>query len=140
MPESELNDLERRLAGWRPAADGLDADAMLFAAGRASIRRGSSRFVWPAIAAALALALGISETVRTTERRDHEVALARLTDASRSPTVSAPWEASSPNYLIVRRAMEDNPDGMTGASRPPLHLPADQPTLRAGQRDLEFTN
>ena len=31
--EDDLSDFERHLAGWQPASDGLDADAMLFAAG-----------------------------------------------------------------------------------------------------------
>lgn len=140
MSEPEMSDLERRLAGWRPAADGLDADAMLFAAGRASARRPVSRFAWPAIAAALALALGVSESTRSVERREHEVALARLSDASQSPTAAATWDGSSPNYLIVRRALEDNPDGATVVSMPPSNRPADHPMLRAGQRDLEIAN
>jgi len=34
-PDS-MNDLEQRLAAWSPAREGLDPDAMLYAAGRAS--------------------------------------------------------------------------------------------------------
>jgi len=52
-PDGELNDLERRLSAWRPAAEGLDPDAVLFAAGRASVRPGPARFAWPALAACL---------------------------------------------------------------------------------------
>ena len=34
----DLSDLERRLASWQPASAGLNADAMLFAAGQAAAR------------------------------------------------------------------------------------------------------
>lgn len=140
MSETHLNDLERRLAGWRPATDGLDADAMLFAAGRASVRRGAARFAWPAVAAGLALALGISETGRNAERRHHEVAFARIADAPKSPEAMASSDISSQNYLIVRRSLESNPDGATGISGPPPAPPGEHPMLRAGQRNLEIAN
>ena len=59
----DMNDLERRLSGWRPSAAGLDADAVLFAAGRASVRRPRARLLWPALSGCLALlaaALGVA--------------------------------------------------------------------------------
>src|SRR5579871_3770380 len=67
----DLSKLERRLSDWVPAADGLDADAMLFAAGRASARPGRSRFLWPALACAttlLAIIFGIWLRHEHTER------------------------------------------------------------------------
>ena len=39
----DLSELERKLAGWRPSTAGLDADRMLFAAGRNSVRPGWGR-------------------------------------------------------------------------------------------------
>ncbi len=45
----DLTDLERRLSSWEPTTEGLDSDALLFAAGRASARPGLGRFVWPAL-------------------------------------------------------------------------------------------
>ena len=39
--ENTLSDLERRLRGWQPAADGLSRERMLFEAGRAAGRRRS---------------------------------------------------------------------------------------------------
>jgi hypothetical protein len=48
----ELNAFESRLAAWRPASDGLDADRLMFRAGRASVR---GRLAWPAAAVSLAL-------------------------------------------------------------------------------------
>jgi hypothetical protein len=47
-----LNAFENRLAAWRPASDGLDADRLLFTAGRASVH---GRLAWPAITVSLAL-------------------------------------------------------------------------------------
>lgn len=58
----DLNDLERRLAAWQPSRDGLDADAVLFAAGRASVQPRPARFVWPALTTlltALIVVLGV---------------------------------------------------------------------------------
>ena len=42
-PDGELNELERRLGEWRPSTVGLNADQMLFAAGRDSVRPGRGR-------------------------------------------------------------------------------------------------
>ena len=56
QPDPEnLSELERRLAACTPAMDGLNPDAMLFAAGRASARRGRARIVWPVAFTALSL-------------------------------------------------------------------------------------
>jgi hypothetical protein len=51
--EDDLSDFERRLAGWQPASGSLDADTMLFAAGRGSARPNRA---WIALAAALTVA------------------------------------------------------------------------------------
>src|SRR5438552_19059242 len=69
-----LKDLERRLAACAPATGGLDADAMLFAAGRASARRGAARFVWPALTASLA-ALVVVLGIRLANERSERLAL-----------------------------------------------------------------
>ncbi len=45
--EDDLSEFERLLAGWQPSSDGLNADAMLFAAGQAAARRGRSQRIWP---------------------------------------------------------------------------------------------
>lgn len=140
MSEPNLNDLERRLAGWRPAGEGLDADAMLFAAGRASVQGSAARFAWPVIAAALALALGTSEMIRRTERRDHEAVLAQLTVTPTVPAAAATSEIQAPNYLIVLRSLERDPDALNAAAQPPPEAPADHPMLRAGQRNREVAN
>ncbi len=67
----DMNDLERRLSAWAPASAGLDADAMLFAAGLAAGRPGPARFVWPALSgllSVLVVALGAWLTVERSER------------------------------------------------------------------------
>jgi hypothetical protein len=85
-----LTDLERRLAALAPARDGLDADALLFAAGRASARPGARRFVWPAVAACLALvATGLA--VQLAGERSERLALAeRLQQAAQQLARQAP--------------------------------------------------
>src|SRR5262249_1888046 len=51
--DDNLSELERRLAGWQPTAARLDPDALLFAAGRASVPPPRPAPVWPAVAWAL---------------------------------------------------------------------------------------
>ena len=55
----DVKGLERRLSEWRPAAAGLDADGVLFAAGRASVRPGWGRIAWPVLSGFLALLAAI---------------------------------------------------------------------------------
>src|SRR5438128_1636537 len=88
----DLNDLERRLADWRPDAAALDPDAILFAAGRPSVRPVPGRFVWPTIATCMtvvALAFGGWGARERTER----LALARL---MREPALIAPSTTTVP--------------------------------------------
>ncbi len=132
----DLNEIERLLASRTPAADGLNADAMLFAAGRASARPGLSRFLWPALAAcssALALVLGVWLTVERTERLNLAQQLRQLDVAPishPSPTVTPPQttpEESPPDsYLASRLALEKGLDawppravGVVESSGPP---------------------
>src|SRR5205085_10199892 len=70
----DLNELERRLAAWAPATAGVDADVMLSAAGRASVRAGRLRFVWPALSASLT-ALVVVLGVWLANERDQRLAL-----------------------------------------------------------------
>lgn len=137
MSDANLNDLERRLAGWRPATDALDADAMLFAAGRASIRRSPMRFAWPAIAACLAVAVGILGTQLSAERHEYQNLLARMEAIEPSVAVVVqPLPESS--YLIARRSWERDPD--CEFQRQEIHPSANQshPVLRAGERNVEI--
>ena len=88
---SDLSDLERRLANCKPAADGLDADAMLFAAGRAATQPGPARFLWPTLTAGLA-ALSLILGVWLANERAERLALLRQHQQS----VPAPVPAPSP--------------------------------------------
>jgi hypothetical protein len=61
--DPELNDIESALGGLVPIPSRLDRDALMFRAGMASARSASrGRWVWPSIAATLAVGL-ISESV-----------------------------------------------------------------------------
>jgi hypothetical protein len=144
LPE-DLRALERRLAGWQPELAALNADRMLFAAGRASARPGWSRLLWPAAAACLAaLAAGLG--VGLVQERAERQALARalqLRPLPQPPAVprstppaadeAAEMPLSPASYLAARRALERDPDGWapspsSGSAAPPA--PA-APILRA---------
>jgi hypothetical protein len=137
MSDEHLNDLERRLAHWLPAQQGLDIDAMLFAAGRASVRRSPTRFVWPAIAACLAIAVGILGQRISTERIENQVLLARLNQIE-APSAVVMQPLSDSSYLAVRRAWERDPDGEIHQHELDPESNASQPILRAGERNSEF--
>jgi hypothetical protein len=148
----DLSDLERRLSSWQPAADGLNADAVLFAAGRASARPGSARVVWPALAglqSALCVALGLWLAVERTERlalahKLHEQGSIRVDKALSSPSADvAPTESDEPapdSYFVTHRALEQ---GLDAWPLPPiLHrgssavAPASSAIFRVGRREL----
>jgi hypothetical protein len=138
MPDPELTDIEKRLSGWRPAGDGLNADAMLFAAGRASAQRGPARFAWPAIAAGLAVAVGILSVELAEERNEHRVLLARFSEPTAPLRVTgSPLRLSESSYFIVRQAIERDLDA-ENPSKQSLASPPEIAPLRAGQRDFEF--
>jgi DNA-binding transcriptional LysR family regulator len=110
----DLTDLERRLADWRPDAAGLDPDAMLFAAGRASVRPSPTRFVWPAIAACMTMvALGLGGWAA--KERTGRLELARLVEKP-TPAVPTPVPEPSPeppptgSYFAMSRLVRQNPD------------------------------
>jgi hypothetical protein len=150
-PPDDLNDLERRLTALSPAGDGLDADSMLFAAGRSSVQSEGHGLRWPAVAGLLALlacglgAWGINE-------RGDRLHLARQWDqAMRQPlngalapqrdpvpeSASADWPAAD-SMLASHRILEHGLDGLivprTGPS-PQVPPPSDPPVLRARPTD-----
>jgi hypothetical protein len=111
-----LNELERRLSDWKPTPDGLNVDAMLFAAGRASAGNVKARLTWPLVSGGLAL-LTVFLGVRLAAERSERLALLqelhlRFADTSPvSPTTSpAPKSETPPNaYLVLRREWEQRP-------------------------------
>ena len=120
-PAGDLNDLERRLAEWRPATAGLDADRMLFAAGRDSARPGWSRSVLPIVSVCLALVAGLFGVGFAHERAAKLDLIAQLHDTRPSfvpdpnsvpDSSETPW-AETPaasSYLAAHVALAQNPD------------------------------
>jgi hypothetical protein len=138
----DLSDLERRLAAWQPAAQGLDADAMLFAAGRASRPR---RLLWPALTVSLA-ALAVALGAWALQERSGRLALAEQLRQPAAPAPEPPSPSPVPaeepegpqasSLLAARQALEHGleawppqPVALTGP-RPPS-----RPVLRAGDRN-----
>jgi hypothetical protein len=116
QPNAEdLSDLERRLAAVPPASAGLNADAMLFAAGRASTRRGLARFLWPALSVALAVAVVVLVVSLQSERQQRQAIARQLQQAQPAVVPSAKPNPASPEYqrsplLEVHRALEQDKD------------------------------
>jgi hypothetical protein len=145
----DLSRLERRLSAWQPAEAGLDADALLFAAGRASVRPGPARFVWPALTAFVAL-LAIVLGVRLTAERGERLALVqRLQQVTAKASPSLDLDSTDPSsdieprpdsFLMSHRLLETGLDGWPAEmvvraeiSDAPSPEP---PVLRAGRRDV----
>jgi hypothetical protein len=146
----DLTDLERRLAACAPSAEGLDADAMLFAAGRASARRG--RLVWPALTAGLAV-LSVALGAWLVAERAARLELARQlqqpapapappTAAPVAPAAPEPPTANEPpqsSVLAFRQALEKGLDAWPSAppsdADPPGPPRPDPPVLRVGRPD-----
>jgi hypothetical protein len=118
-PDADWTGIEQRLAAWTPAPEGLETDAMLFAAGRASARAGIARFVWPGATACSIVVVAMLGVLLANE---HSQWLA-LTKAARPPahlttpqevdrTAVAENESTKPeslapdSYLAARKALE----------------------------------
>jgi hypothetical protein len=122
----DLNDLERRLADWRPDAAGLDPDAMLFAAGRASVRPSPTRFVWPTIAACMTvitLGLGGWAAKERTGRLELAALLQKAAPVAPAPTIAeepSPEPPPAGSYFAMSRLVRQDPDAFL--SRAPAEL------------------
>jgi len=148
----DLKDLEQRLSSWQPAADGLDSDAMLFAAGRASARPGPARLAWPTLTgllSVLCVVLGLWLTAERSERqalarqlREHQSVPVNEPPAAPAADV-VPTESDEPapdSYFVSHRALEK---GLDAWPLPPIvHrgstavAPASSAIYRVGRRDL----
>jgi len=123
-----MSDLERRLSEWRPSTAGLDADGVLFAAGRASVRPGWGRIAWPIVSGCLALLTATLGVGLSQERAARLELTARLHDP-KPPVVTAPspmpepYEAPSTeppaadSYLAARRALAGNLDSWLATAK-----------------------
>lgn len=110
--QNDLSDVERRLASWTPAAQGLDLSAALFAAGRASACPSKALRAWQAAAACLAVAGLILGTGLAWERSQRLTLVAKLADNS-VPVASAiiPMEPLAPSsYFVLRHKLEESTD------------------------------
>ncbi len=148
----DLNDLERRLSSWQPAADGLDPDAVLFAAGRASAQPGSVRLLWPALTGLLSVLCVVLGFWLAAERSERQTLARQLREHPsvpvNEPTAApaadvAPAESDEPapdSYFVSHRALEQ---GLDAWPLPPIvHkgsnavAPASSAIFRVGRRDL----
>ena len=150
----DLNALERRLSQWQPAGDGLDADAVLFAAGRASVGRSPTRFAWPALTVLLTILTIVLGVWLAAERNEQQTLAQQLREQSPAPADNpspppaantAPAESLSPDepppdsYLASRPALEKGlgawPMRVAVRSGPPDPSLTEPPILSLGQRD-----
>lgn len=148
----DLNELERRLSGWEPAQQALDADAMLFAAGRAAGQRGAIRRVWPTLTGLLGVVVLALLFWGMGERKER----VRLADQLRLqpvPTPPLPHDVSpmptpaddtgSTAILAVHRALERGQDDWAIQPTKETDAPglpgAPAPVLQLGQRNAMLT-
>ncbi len=147
MPEhprpDDLSDLERRLTAWRPSPAGLNADALLFAAGRAAGRPGPGRVLWPVVAGSLAVLVAVLGQRLAAERAERlalvELFQQRGAGAPAEPAAAPVSPAAPPpsdSYLAARRVLERQPDAWLARTTPGPRPapPPDLPTLRAWGR------
>lgn len=135
----DLSPLERQLSACLPSTTGLDADAMLFAAGQAASGR-RARVVWPAVAGAFALislGLGLALVGERSERLALVDRFSRQTPPiAETPTPPiAPLTVSPDSYLSIRQQVEhggDNWLALAGnGTDAPLAPPPEPTILRA---------
>jgi hypothetical protein len=127
-PSDDMKELERRLSEWRPSTAGLDADGVLFAAGRASVRPAWGRLAWPIVSGCLALLAATFGVGLSQERAARQELTTRLRDP-KPPAVFAPSSVPEPveapateppaadSYLAARRALARNPDSWLAAAK-----------------------
>jgi hypothetical protein len=149
----DLSEIERRLSVWRPSAEGLNRDAMLYAAGLAAGKAGRGRLLWPTLCSLLAVFAAALGAWGLNERAECRFLVSRLHErtpsSAASPTnalVAAPhsaFVASPDSYLNLRRQLEQDP-GRWLASRDstgPAAIgpaPPEPAILRASQFEALF--
>ena len=142
----DLRKLEGRLADWQPNREGLDLEAMLFAAGRASARHGKAWLAWPMACTCLALVTVVLGARLAAERSERLALIQELTHRSTelAPTSSpigsdkSIGEPLTPNsYLVLRQEWDRHFGALaprpTGAGEGPKRRNAEPAILRAWQ-------
>lgn len=148
-PFGDLNELERRLAGWQPATAGLDRDRMLFAAGRNSASRGWKKLAWPALTGSLAILATVLGISLVRERAVHPQFVSGLKPARLDihhrhvviPDNASGAEPPAPaSYLATSHLLSDGLDQwpILAKVESPGPSSADQPILRATSTDDVF--
>src|SRR6266852_1544326 len=141
----DMKKLERRLADWKPTPEGLDAEAMLFAAGRASVRPSKAWLAWPVVSVCLALVAVVLGTRMATERSERLALLRELHNRPFEPTPAATpltdetlaaVPLASNSYLVLRREWEQHPGDWAMRRADPSPTPKtppgpESPILRA---------
>jgi hypothetical protein len=134
---NDLTALERQLAACRPSAAGLDADAILFAAGQAAARKSGSPVAWPVLAAGFAC-LSLILGAGLIGERSGRLALADRLNQLLAPVVEAPASIAAPSpqplpadsYFAIRRSIETSADMVFArADRQVAPLPAPPPEV-----------
>ncbi len=127
-PADDLSELERQLAAWRPSSAGLDADRMLFAAGRDSVRPGWGRNASLIAAGCLMLLSAVLGAGLVHERAERLALIAQLHDQRLLPTPEPYGEPEAvythseetpitSNYLLARSALTQNLDAWPGPTK-----------------------
>jgi hypothetical protein len=143
----DLNDFERQLAALAPAGTGLNADAMLFAAGRASARADSRLFALRVMAAFLALlafglgAWGFNERIERMTLAEQFAQAMRQPAAVPTgslprpvPETASSEQAAADSVLASHQMLEKGLDSLpavTSEPVPPGPVAAQVPILRA---------
>lgn len=146
-----LSDLERRLSALAPAGVGLDADRLLFDAGRASVKAPSRGSFWPVAAGVLALLSGGLAAAWLSERAEHRALVEQWDRAMLRPVLPPPVPVAEPaasaseetttagmpapdgSVFASRQFLESGLDGLAAAPPGPAPhgpSPADPPALR----------
>ncbi len=129
MPEQPVDPIAK-LARFTPAPAGPDRDAVLFAAGRASVRRS---WRWPAVAGLLAVSQAVTLFVLWPSVRTETATVAAVVQES-SATEFVPPASPAPGSIIWYRS-EDRLPPSPGVS--PDALAVNGPPMLAGKRVLD---
>ncbi len=144
----DLRNLEQRLAACAPASAGLDADAVLFAAGRASVRPGAGRLAWASLAgllAALSIVLGVWLAAERRERLELAQQIRQLNESRPTPSVPPADQpptadqvpASSPFAIhqLLQRGLDGWPEPPATGTNEPGPPSAEPSVFRVGRPD-----
>jgi hypothetical protein len=108
--DPELSAVERALAGLTPSAGAFDRDALMFAAGRRSVRRG---WAWPGAAAGSALAAAVLAVILLLRPAPEPEVRFVVTEIERAPRETP----SRPDETVASPA-EPRPESPASPLRP----------------------